>query len=617
MAASKLTPSHYHSNLKSNNNPQKPDVSNRSRAKIYSSEDPTKLFNIVDSLGTGSYGGVVKALDKRNGSEVAIKIVNIETDNTKELIREIAILSKCRSKYIVNYLGSYRHNDEIWITMEFCGAGSVGDILKITKSTFSETEIAVISKHTISGLKYLHKNQIIHRDIKCSNILLTMSGSVKLADFGVSAQLAQTISRRNTVIGSPYWMAPEVLRQNSYDQKADIWSMGIALMEMAEGKPPLSDLHPLRALLQIPSNPPPTLSTSSTDAAATPWTQSMHSFLARCLTKDPLQRATASELLKLSFLRTVSKNSEKTVVHDLVTRVMPKVEKYRERKRKRDREEMAMKRKQKEDKERADRDRKRKRTTKNTKKMRSNHSNNSGMNSSKPIGAVRTEVPMEVPVESGGVHESYTVHQVHGQYGNVNSHRLSTSNSKSMKHNKAGPEDSRQNEFDDSTMIIADNEPPTPKEVTGVQQIHNVHGDNEDEQKQMDQQQYATMIQKEPTPKKERKRNLDPRSPEYIISPLFTERSTVFKEFEIEDYIPDNATKEQLQDIRKAMCTAYWKDKQILEDYYMQCRRQIATHLDKIKKERKEKRRSGKKRHSHRSSRGSGAGSGSLSKKQF
>merc|ERR1712130_566421 len=115
--------------------------------------------------------------------------------------------------------------------------------------------------------------------------------------------------------------------------------MGIALMEMAEGKPPLSDLHPLRALLQIPSNPPPTLSTSSTDAAATPWTPSMHKFLARCLTKDPLQRATASELLKLSFLRTVSKNSEKTVVHDLVTRVMPKVEKYRERKRKRDREE--------------------------------------------------------------------------------------------------------------------------------------------------------------------------------------------------------------------------------------------------------------------------------------
>ena len=162
---------------------------------------------------------MVKARDMRDDSVVAIKIVQIETDNTKELVREIAILSKCRSKYIVNYCGSYRHKDEIWITMEYCGAGSVGDVIKITKKRLKEDQIAVIAKHTLSGLKYLHKNNIIHRDIKAGNILLNHQGQCKLADFGVSAQLAQTISRRNTVIGSPYWMAPEVLKQNNYDQK--------------------------------------------------------------------------------------------------------------------------------------------------------------------------------------------------------------------------------------------------------------------------------------------------------------------------------------------------------------------------------------------------------------
>eukprot|EP01083_Nonionella_stella_P217504 780876_1 len=246
---------------------------------VYSTKDPTQIFEFVEQLGKGSYGDVVKARDTRDDSEVAIKIVvQIETDNTNELVREISMLSKCRSKYIRNFYGSYRHNNEIWIAMEYCGAGSVGDVIKITKKRLKEAQIAVIAKHALSGLRYLHRNNIIHRNIKANNILLSDQGFCKLAEFGIStltAQLAQIIS------ASPYWMAPEVLRQNNYDQKADIWSMGICIIEMCEGKPPLSDLHPLRALRQIPSNPPPSLRKRDE------WSDSLHSFLSLCLEKDP------------------------------------------------------------------------------------------------------------------------------------------------------------------------------------------------------------------------------------------------------------------------------------------------------------------------------------------
>jgi len=479
------------------------------------------LFNVVDQLGTGQYGGVVKAIDKRDDSEVAIKIVNIETDNTKELIREIAILSKCNSKYIVNYLGSYRYEDEIWITMEFCGAGSVGDILKITKRTFSEPEIAVISKHTLSGLKYLHKSNIIHRDIKCSNILLNHHGAAKLADFGVSAQLAQTISRRNTVIGSPYWMAPEVLQQNNYDQKADIWSMGITVIEMAEGRPPLSDLHPLRALLQIPSNPAPTLRDDDVDSS---WSPQMRSFVERCLTKDPRQRATASELLKHPFLRNAGK---RTVVQQLVSRVMPKVEQYRDRKRKADKH----------------------------KKPRAK----------KPKRRVFNAEPVDSP-------------------------------SAPMDHDT---DDQGQSAFDDSTMIIAENEENgnTPNGVG----MHSPRGIGDEEEKERVEAMMQRKRRREM--EAEKRRNLDPRSPEFIVCPLFTERCNEYhEEFEIEDYVPENATKEQLEEIQTVMWSAYWRDKKVLEDYYMDCRRQIGEQLNQIKQQRKS-RKGGKKRSSGKSGR--------------
>jgi len=456
---------------------------------------------------------VVKARDNRDDSVVAVKIVQIETDNTKELIREISILSKCRSKYIVNYCGSYRHKDEIWITMEYCTAGSVGDVIKITKKRLKESEIAVIAKHALSGLRYLHKNNIIHRDIKAGNILLNEQGQCKLADFGVSAQLAQTISRRNTVIGSPYWMAPEVLKQNNYDQKADIWSMGIAVIEMAEGRPPLSDLHPLRALLQIPSNPPPTLSDNQ-------WTQNMHSFLALCLEKNPDLRSTASMLLKHPFIKNAGK---KTVIQELVISVMPKIEKYREEKRKKDMIEL-------QEKER----KKKKKKKKSSKK------------SSRKKSATKTVYnAVEIP--------------------------------------------------DDETMntMIINNGVQSEQHIISQAVRNEEEENNEDE----DDGQYLTMIRREKplrNEEEEKRLNIDPRDPMNIISPLFSERSTIYKEFELDDYVQDDPTKEQLMEIRKSLWTAYWKDKQILDDYYIDCRRQIRELLETIKKEKKRRKKRNK-----------------------
>eukprot|EP00485_Elphidium_margaritaceum_P023631 CAMPEP_0202713588 /NCGR_PEP_ID=MMETSP1385-20130828/56610_1 /ASSEMBLY_ACC=CAM_ASM_000861 /TAXON_ID=933848 /ORGANISM="Elphidium margaritaceum" /LENGTH=502 /DNA_ID=CAMNT_0049373991 /DNA_START=31 /DNA_END=1539 /DNA_ORIENTATION=- len=492
---------------------------------VYSNEDPTKIFELVEQLGKGSYGGVVKARDTRDDTVVAIKVVQIETDNTKELIREIAILSKCRSKYIVNYCGSYRHKDEIWIILEYCSAGSVGDVIKITKQALNEAQIAVVMKHILSGLKYLHKNNIIHRDIKAGNILLSHLGQSKLADFGVSAQLAQTISRRNTVIGSPYWMAPEVLKQNAYDQKADIWSLGIALIEMAEGKPPLSELHPLRALLQIPSNAAPTLQQPSK------WSTEMHSFLAHCLQKDPDVRSPAADLLKHPFIKRAGK---KHVIQQLVLNVMPKIEKYRQLKRDKEHEEA----KQREAAAAA------------------NPNHYHGKN---------TKTKLKVKGKA-----------------------ISKKNSKKKK--KEQEEDDGDGDVDDGalTMIIQQpqqNEKEKEKEENG-------HVANNEISEDYDT---STMILREKPvinveEEKQKNANVDVRSPEFIIAPLFTERSDIYKEFVLDDYIPEHASREQLVELQKQIWTAYWKDKQVLEDYYIDCRRQIRELLDKLKKKKKQKR---------------------------
>jgi len=257
--------------------------------------DPTKDFQLVEKLGEGSYGSVWKAIHMKTGTTTAVKRVPVEND-LDEILNEIKIMKQCRSPYIISYYGSYFKDSELWIVMEYCGAGSVSDLMRITDKTLSEEQIAVVFKDALKGLVYLHSLRKIHRDIKAGNILLNDKGEGKLADFGVSGQLSDTMAKRQTVIGTPFWMAPEVIQEVGYDVKADIWSLGITAIEMAEGKPPYSNIHPMRAIFMIPSRPPPKFTEPDK------WTADFNDFIAKCLSKNPEQRPSASDIIKHAYI---------------------------------------------------------------------------------------------------------------------------------------------------------------------------------------------------------------------------------------------------------------------------------------------------------------------------
>jgi len=273
-----------------------------------SRKDPEKDFQLIEKLGEGSYGSVWKAIHKQTGGIVAIKKVEIDND-LDDIMKEIDFMKGCRSQYIVRYYGSYFKDNELWIVMEFCGAGSVCDMMKICDNTLTEDQIAVVCKDVLHGLAYLHGLLKIHRDIKAGNILLNNQGASKLADFGVSGQLSDTMAKRQTVIGTPFWMAPEVIQEVGYDLKADIWSLGITCIEMAESKPPYSNIHPMRAIFMIPSKPPPRLTQPDK------WSKEFNDFIFKTLTKAPDQRPTAQELLEHPFIK---KAKSRTILQPLV-----------------------------------------------------------------------------------------------------------------------------------------------------------------------------------------------------------------------------------------------------------------------------------------------------------
>ncbi|KAM4622252.1 serine/threonine-protein kinase 4-like [Discoglossus pictus] len=259
-------------------------------------KQPEEVFDVLEKLGEGSYGSVFKASHKETSQIVAIKQIPVESD-LQEIIKEISIMQQCDSPYVVKYYGSYFKNTDLWIVMEYCGGGSVSDIIRLRKQTLKEDEIATILQSTLKGLEYLHFMRKIHRDIKAGNILLNSEGNAKLADFGVAGQLTDTMAKRNTVIGTPFWMAPEVIQEIGYNCVADIWSLGITAIEMAEGKPPYADIHPMRAIFMIPSNPPPTLRRPEL------WSKEFIDFINQCLVKNPEQRASATELLQHPFVK--------------------------------------------------------------------------------------------------------------------------------------------------------------------------------------------------------------------------------------------------------------------------------------------------------------------------
>ncbi|XP_060098491.1 TRAF2 and NCK-interacting protein kinase isoform X5 [Heteronotia binoei] len=271
--------------------------------------DPAGIFELVELVGNGTYGQVYKGRHVKTGQLAAIKVMDVTGDEEEEIKQEINMLKKySHHRNIATYYGAFIKknppgmDDQLWLVMEFCGAGSVTDLIKNTKgNTLKEEWIAYICREILRGLSHLHQHKVIHRDIKGQNVLLTENAEVKLVDFGVSAQLDRTVGRRNTFIGTPYWMAPEVIACDenpdaTYDFKSDLWSLGITAIEMAEGAPPLCDMHPMRALFLIPRNPAPRLKSKK-------WSKKFQSFIESCLVKNHGQRPTTEQLMKHPFIR--------------------------------------------------------------------------------------------------------------------------------------------------------------------------------------------------------------------------------------------------------------------------------------------------------------------------
>ncbi|XP_047200975.1 TRAF2 and NCK interacting kinase a isoform X15 [Girardinichthys multiradiatus] len=271
-------------------------------------KDPSGIFDLVELVGNGTYGQVYKGRHIRTGQLAAIKVMDVATDEEEEIKSEINMLKKYSNhRNIATYFGVFIKkqppgiDDQLWLVMEFCGAGSVTDLIKNTKgNTLKEDWNAYICREILRGLAHLHQHKVIHRDIKGQNVLLTENAEVKLVDFGVSAQMDRTVGKRNTFIGTPYWMAPEVIAcdenpEATYDCKSDLWSLGITAMEMAEGAPPLCDMHPMRALFLIPRNPAPRLKSKK-------WSRKFQSFIENTLVKNHTQRPSTEQLLSHPFI---------------------------------------------------------------------------------------------------------------------------------------------------------------------------------------------------------------------------------------------------------------------------------------------------------------------------
>jgi len=274
--------------------------------------NPKTLYVKQSVIGQGAFGKVYKGYEKKTKNPVAIKIIDLESaeDDIEDIQKEITILSQLDHTNITKYFGSFVENNYLWIIIELCAGGSCLDLLK--PGPFEEIFIAIILREVLYGLDYLHGEGKIHRDIKAANILLTSLGEVKLADFGVSAQLTATMTKKNTFVGTPFWMAPEVIQESGYDSKADIWSLGITAFELAKGVPPYYNIHPMKVLFLIPEKEPPVLEGN--------YSKAFKEFISLCLQKDTKKRLTAKELLAHKFIKNAKKTSYLTELIERMNR---------------------------------------------------------------------------------------------------------------------------------------------------------------------------------------------------------------------------------------------------------------------------------------------------------
>lgn len=289
--------------------------------------NPYDLWEIIGELGDGAFGKVYKAQNKETGVLAAAKV--IETKSEEELedyMVEIEILASCNHPYIVKLMDAFFYDNKLLIMIEFCPGGAVDATMLELDRALKEPQIQVICKQMLEALQYLHSMKIIHRDLKAGNILLTLDGDIKLADFGVSAKNTKTLQRRDSFIGTPYWMAPEVvmcetMKDAPYDYKADIWSLGITLIELAQIEPPHHELNPMRVLLKIAKSEPPTLDQPSK------WSMEFKDFLKKALDKNPETRPTAAHLLEHPFVSSVKTNRPlRELVAEAKAEVMEEIE---------------------------------------------------------------------------------------------------------------------------------------------------------------------------------------------------------------------------------------------------------------------------------------------------
>ncbi|XP_049447667.1 serine/threonine-protein kinase 10 isoform X1 [Epinephelus fuscoguttatus] len=293
--------------------------------------NPNDLWEIVGELGDGAFGKVYKARNKETGVLAAAKVIETKCEEELEdYMVEIDILAKCDHRYIVKLLDAFYHDNKLWIMIEFCPGGAVDATMLELDRGLTEPQIKVVCRQMLEALQYLHSMKIIHRDLKAGNILLMLDGDIKLADFGVSAKNTKTLQRRDSFIGTPYWMAPEVvmcetMKDAPYDYKADVWSLGITLIELAQIEPPHHELNPMRVLLKIAKSDPPTLDYPHK------WSQEFKDFLKTALDKNPETRPTVAQLMEHPFVRSVTSNRPlRELVAEAKAEVMEEIEDNRE-----------------------------------------------------------------------------------------------------------------------------------------------------------------------------------------------------------------------------------------------------------------------------------------------